>query len=216
MGMTELRWVKPPHQDRSRDTHERIVEAALRLLGKGRAFDDITIAELVADAGSSVGSFYQRFPDKAALLHALHVELCAQGNATIETVLTGDAWDGASLEVLVKSFVTFAVGVYRDQRGLRRAALLVSGSDPAFRDRAVALSRATCDAVTRLLHRRYPRRDRRTLRMLVDVCHRMVYGVLDQDLLFLDEPPTGHALVEDELARELTSACTAYLRSRLS
>src|SRR4051812_40458779 len=98
--MTQLRWVKPPHQSRSRDTHDRIVEAALRLLGKGRAFEDITIAELVADAGSSVGSFYQRFPDKGALLHALHVELCAEGHATVERVLAGDTWDGASLDVL--------------------------------------------------------------------------------------------------------------------
>jgi len=42
---------------------------------------------------------------------------------------------------------------------------------------------------SRMLQRRYPRRDKRSLRAMVDVCHRVVYGVLDQDLLFFDEPP---------------------------
>jgi hypothetical protein len=42
-----------------------------------------------------------------------------------------------------------------------------------------------------------------------------VYGVLDQDLMFNDEAPAGHVLVEDEVARELTIACGSYLRTRL-
>jgi len=214
--MPELRWVKPPHQTRSRDTHDRIVLATNRLLGRGRSFADITIAELVSEAGSSVGSFYQRFADKQALLHALHVELCQQGVATVASVLDADTWEGTSLEALVRSFVTFAVGTYRDQRGLRRAVLVQMATDATFRERAVALSRTTCESLTRMLQRRYPRRDKRSLRAMVDVCHRVVYGVLDQDLLFFDEPPTGHVMVEDELARELTATCAAYLKARLA
>src|SRR5436190_18883369 len=77
-----LRWVKPGRQERSRDTQDRLIEAAERLLARGRSWADITVAELVKEAGASVGAFYNRFRDKDALLHVLQIELNRQGEAT--------------------------------------------------------------------------------------------------------------------------------------
>lgn len=51
---------------------------------------------------------------------------------------------------------------------------------------------------------------------VIDVAHRMVYGVLDQNLLFSDGSPTGNELSDDRLIDELTCAVHAYLTARLA
>ncbi len=61
---------RPPKQRQSQQTRERILPAAEELL-RDKCFDDISVAEVVARAQSSSGSFYARFPDKRALLYAL-------------------------------------------------------------------------------------------------------------------------------------------------
>lgn len=59
-----------PVQDRSRRTVERILDAAAHVFGeRGYAGTTNHVAEL---AGVSIGSLYQYFPDKDALLVALH------------------------------------------------------------------------------------------------------------------------------------------------
>src|SRR3954469_25855826 len=111
----DLRWVKPPRQDRSRDTQMRYVEAAQRLLARGTEFADISVAELAREASSSVGAFYSRFRDKYALLHILQIELNREGTATANETFRIGRQIEPPLELLVRSFVTLAVGYYRQQ-----------------------------------------------------------------------------------------------------
>lgn len=57
-----------PRQSRSKATVDAILEAATRVLEAGEPFTTNHIAER---AGVSVGTLYQYFPDKTAILHAL-------------------------------------------------------------------------------------------------------------------------------------------------
>jgi AcrR family transcriptional regulator len=211
----ELRWVTPPRQDRSRDTQVRFVEAAQRLLAGGRSFADISVAELAREAGSSIGAFYARFRDKDALMHVLQLELNRQGTATAaETFRIGKTVQ-LPLEVLVRGFVALAVSSYQQQRGLRRALLVEMCGGAELRARATELSRVTCAGLVELLAERYPHA-RARLPAVVDVAHRMVYGVLDQSLLFAGSSPTGGELAEQALVDELTCAVHAYLTARIA
>jgi len=210
----QLRWVKPARQDRSRDTHERLVEAAERLLARGHSWVSITVAELVKEAGASVGAFYNRFHDKDALLHVLQIELYQQGAATAADAAVLGGAQLVTLDSLIHAFVTLAVGAYREQQGLRRALLVQMCSEKQFRDRAVELSRLTCEGLTSALHARYPQHARAALRTAVDVGHRIVYGVLDQNLLF-EQAPTDHVLADATLIDELTLAVQLYLERKL-
>ncbi len=211
----ELQWVKPPRQDRSRDTQLRYVEAVQRLLGRGLSFAEISVAMLAKEASSSVGAFYSRFRDKDALLHVLQIELNREGSATAaETMRLGKAAQ-IPLEIMIRGFVTLAVGYYRQQQGLRRALLVEMCSNGELRARATELSRETVAGLIDLLADKFPNAKTR-LPDVVDMAHRMVYGVLDQNLLFVDGAPTGHAIADAQLIDELTIALHAYMTARLA
>ncbi len=206
--------MKPAQQDRSRDTHARIVAAAERLLSRGRAWVELSVAELVAEADASVGAFYNRFRDKDALLHVLQLELYAQGAATAARAheLAGSA---VPFEAMVGAFVNVAIASYRDQRGLRRALLVEMCTNPVFRERAIELSRLTCVGLVAGLANHVKGKDTERLATAIDVAHRFVYGTLDQILLYDDQAPTGRKISDPQLAEELTAACLGYLERSL-
>jgi AcrR family transcriptional regulator len=60
-----------PQQARGRDTHTRLVQACLDLIEE-KPFVQITIAEIAAEAGVSVGNFYRRFRSKESILPDLY------------------------------------------------------------------------------------------------------------------------------------------------
>ena len=60
-----------PVQKRSKKTMEDILSAAEKLL-ESKEFDDISVAEIIARAGCTTGSFYARFEGKDALLPSLY------------------------------------------------------------------------------------------------------------------------------------------------
>ncbi len=63
--------IRTPLQLRSQKTLERILAAVEKLL-ESRSFEEITIADVVRKARSSIGAFYARFPNKEALLPVLY------------------------------------------------------------------------------------------------------------------------------------------------
>ena len=76
---------KAPSQDRSRATVDVILDAAARILVKG-GYASFTTNRVAEMAGVSVGSLYQYFPNKEALLGELmrrHVEELERGMAAI-------------------------------------------------------------------------------------------------------------------------------------
>ncbi len=213
LANVSLQWAKPPQQERSQNTHDRLIEAAALLVSRGRAWGEIGVQELVKEAGTSVGAFYNRFRDKDALLHILQISLYQEGEVTAAAAHQLAALD-VPLEALIRAFVSLAVSVYRQQHGIRRALQLEMFSNKAFRDRAVALSKLTCEGLVDVLHQRHPTTDMATLRTAVDVAHRLIYGTLDQNLMY-EDAPTDHVLADSTLVEELVLAVHAYLERRL-
>lgn len=120
---------KIPSQQRSRFTYEVILEAAARVFdAEGMAATTNRIAER---AGVSVGSLYQYFPDKQALLH----ELTLRHIDHVETAFT-DALDRIrttrpALETVVAELVTLAA---RENSPLARAHQAMREHTPRTRD----------------------------------------------------------------------------------
>jgi len=98
---------KAPRQDRSRRTVERILAAAARIFDED-GYAATTTNEIAAMAGVSIGSLYQYFPNKDAILVALgrrHVETVAAGL----TDLLGGVEPDADLRAVVDVVVRFLV-----------------------------------------------------------------------------------------------------------
>ncbi|NNL66054.1 MAG: helix-turn-helix transcriptional regulator, partial [Myxococcales bacterium] len=91
----DLRWVREPRQSRSRETLDRILDAAEALVAE-KGFEDATVAEIVRRGGSSVGAFYTRFRDKDGLLYALYERYMEQAILTADDALDPQRWEGAS------------------------------------------------------------------------------------------------------------------------
>jgi len=95
---------KEPAQERSRVTYDAIVAATARVLVKD-GYDALTTNRVAREAGVSVGSLYQYFPGKEALVAAVMEQHAARMQAHIEERLLhvgapladGEEDDAASL-----------------------------------------------------------------------------------------------------------------------
>jgi AcrR family transcriptional regulator len=70
MGKVRLRAPLPAKQKRSRETRDALLAAGWTLLAK-TSWDRLSVNDLVAEAQSSVGSFYSRFADKDSYFDSL-------------------------------------------------------------------------------------------------------------------------------------------------
>lgn len=81
---------KRPRQDRAKETVAAILDATTRVL-KRAGFDGLTTNAVAQAAGVSIGSLYQYFPNKEALVSALIDRHCEAMNAAILDKLIGVA-----------------------------------------------------------------------------------------------------------------------------
>ena len=66
--------VRPPKQRRSRESYERVLDAAYGLLEEN-GFEGFTVQEVAARANVSIGAIYERFGNKETLLRTVHARL---------------------------------------------------------------------------------------------------------------------------------------------
>ena len=87
-----------PSQDRSRDRVERILDATSSLLD-GTPVDKITTAAIAEEAGVPIGSVYQYFPNKLAVLAELARRVMEEVDTKTASLITKDfgvlPWDQA-------------------------------------------------------------------------------------------------------------------------
>ena len=79
---------RTPQQQRSRERVERILNAAKGLIERSGS-DAMKMGELAVEAEISIGSLYQYFPDKAAVIGALAERYNEEGRACIRDGLVG-------------------------------------------------------------------------------------------------------------------------------
>jgi AcrR family transcriptional regulator len=114
---------RPPRQARSRATLDRLLDATAALLAE-KPFAEASVAEIVHRAGTSVGAFYGRFPDKDSLLDCFDERFFDLGRASCDEFFDSDEWREASLEDSVAQLVSLLVCNHRRHRGAFRALAL--------------------------------------------------------------------------------------------
>lgn len=120
----------PSRQQRSGQMRERLLATGTRLLAAG-GFDAVSIAQIAAEAGCSVGAFYQRFRNKEAYFEFLLDRVIDQVRAQTQEALAPGRVAGLSQAQVIELCVRHQIAVVREHEGLIRAALGYSmhGSD---------------------------------------------------------------------------------------
>ena len=84
----QTRMRRAPTQKRSRERVDHILACATDLIAANGS-DTMRMSELAERAGISIGSLYQYFPDKAAIVRALAERCNAESRNCIEEGLAG-------------------------------------------------------------------------------------------------------------------------------
>lgn len=113
----ELQWVRPPMQERSHQTMERLLVSAENLINEV-GFDKATVSGIAKGARSSVGAFYTRFPDKHALLRCLLERFVSESIATLEYVGRPSLWQQTSFRDLFTRLLAFSMQEFRKREKL--------------------------------------------------------------------------------------------------
>jgi len=168
---------KSPLQERSRRTVERILDAAARIFHE-QGYAGATTNDIADEADVSVGSLYQYFPNKDALLVALtkrHIEAATVGLTELLATLNCDV----GFDVIIRTVVDFLV----EQHELDELHLLVMHTAPRTHEINVELERSRSqlvDVTSHLLMTRIDDPGRRSLiaRMVVATIDASVHDVI--------------------------------------
>ena len=109
---------KAPRQARAQATYDAVLEAAARIL-ETDGLGALNTNAVAARAGISVGSLYQYFPSKEAILSELLLRERQRFCADLETVRT--ASDSLKIEEAVRAFLTSAAAHQLERPALSRA-----------------------------------------------------------------------------------------------
>ncbi len=202
-----MEWVVPPQQERSRETLERILEAAEgAILELG--LEQVTVADVARRAGSSVGAFYARFPDKESLLRCVFQRFYEQATATVDTVLAPAHWQDASARELVATAMAFVVRVFREKRPLIVALTLRVARDPDLGAMGQAVGERIAVRINELLGARGDHLSHPNPEQAVGFAVWLVLSALNSRALGAE---AGQLIPDAVVAGELTQMAIAYL-----
>ena len=115
----QLKPRKRPAQARSRATVEAILVAAAKVLQR-QGYAATTTDRIAERAGVSVGSLYQYFPNKDAILVALTERHIDAGFALVRELLATALADVQALESLLRRFIIAMIGLHEHEPELHR------------------------------------------------------------------------------------------------
>ena len=134
MSLAVQRGHRPPKQQRSRRTLERIVQATRELLAD-RDPRDVSLREIADAAEVSFSSLFARFASKEALLDHLHEELCRERLEGLDRLVRHLADTPDDIEKIAQNGFRFWVESARKRGGLDAAFASAARQHPAIAER---------------------------------------------------------------------------------
>ena len=199
-----LRPRKQPLQARSRDTVDVILKAAARLLA-AKGYAATTTNHIAEHAGVSIGSLYEYFPNKDALLVALMDDHLREGETIMAQAAGAMMPYGDDVESVVQGFVRAMVDFHARDGALHRVLFEEAPLPPRIRRRLSDLEQRVTDWVEAWL-RAHPGATKRDPTLAAAVVVQTVEG-LTHKLVVYGEP--GDDM--DVYLREMVTLVTAYL-----
>ena len=200
----------PALQTRSRETRDRLLDAAEALLRDGGP-EKATVPAIARRAKVAVGSVYRRFADKDAVLRSIYQRFFQRSVAANRDALREDRWADVALEPMLRRLVDGMVRGYRFHAPLLAALLRYADGhrDAAFRRQAEEMRADVFAGISRLLLARrdeitHPDPDRAVQFLFVTLGMTLKGYLLQGDRL-------GTSISWSELSEELQRFAVGYL-----
>lgn len=196
---------RPPRQERSQRRVDAILSAAADLLVEV-GYEALSTSAIAARADISVGSLYQFFPNKEAILHALGLRYLDNLRETSATIFTLDAIY-VPLPVMTGRMVDWLVGFMGSHPCFNQ---VFSGVwvQPELQEAETALMTEMVGNIARVLRGQAPDHDPEHLDRCAYVVMHIIKGLLPMTDV---EDPALHGEVVKEFKRALLSYLTAVL-----
>jgi AcrR family transcriptional regulator len=195
-----------PTQERSRQTVECILEGAARVFDREGL--DATTNRIATEAGVSVGSLYEYFPDKAALLHALAKRHIDRARAVIEAAALRWRTTQPSSAELIEQAIALVLGEHEAHPSMHLLITEQAARDEQIMNGAMGLQEAFVHAVTHGLRALLPTEPEPEL----EVRARMFVFVIGAAVHELLLPARAHEQGDEALLRaHLSRMLQAYL-----
>jgi AcrR family transcriptional regulator len=206
---------RPPKQDRSRLTLDRIATAALEMMEEV-GVEGATVAAIVNRAGASVGSFYARFPGKEDLIRYLQDRVWTDARERWDQALAAEAWEGLPMTSVVEGVVGLLLRSLKADYQRRRALGWNRAMDPTGAELALSFHDHLLSTVTSLLLARRGEISHPDPEAAIPFGYRAVVGAI-REFLSMEEAralapdKVGVLLQGDDLGRELARLWNGYL-----
>lgn len=213
-GRKRLEPRKKPRQTRSRETVDVILAAAARVFAAS-GYAATTTNHIARRAGVSIGSLYEYFPSKDAILVALterHVDAAEHELGALLRTLDATPTP-LPLAALVDRLVRAMVGLHAQDPGLHRVLFEQAPLPPGLRRRVAGLEEAMAAEVARLLERQGLAREdaataaRMGVQVLETLTHRLVLHEIGK------AGAAGLAAAEGQV-REISLLLLGYLEGK--
>jgi AcrR family transcriptional regulator len=207
----ELTPYKSPRQKRSRESLERLLEAAEDHI-RQNGFESLTVNGVVSSIGLSVGAFYARFPDKTALLHTLQDRFHGRLEPLIHEQMIAEAGPAVTLADAVYSAVDVLIRNVVGERELSRAFMTLSVTDPLLRANGERINRERRVIFNEIMMRHAAEIGHADPELAVDIAYGMYAAVIRGRLVFGSEHELYYGIDSPTLYREIKQAIFLYLR----
>ena len=200
-----------PQQQRSRDALNRIVKSAVEQFSRN-GFDATRVSDIAAQARVPVGTVYQHFADKDALLAAIVAGYRACRMREIGELCTSAWARTASPRQLVELHLDIVFSAFSADAGLLRLIERKRLEDPGVhRDQSMA-NDAVAGLIADRLIEKLPERDAAALRRQVHYAHSIIRGAVVWSVLPMGgELGEGLKVTDTGFAAEALKMTLRYL-----
>ena len=204
MARSPLSPRKEATQRRAQQTVEAILEAAAQVLTE-RGYAAGTTNHIAERAGVSIGSLYQYFPNKDAILVALVERHLADANALLLPLFERATSAPRGLEPLLREFVEATISFHTRNPALHRLLFEEAPHPKQVRKALHALEDSMASRMVSLL-RRHPEARRGGLEAAAYVAVHAIEGLAHHFVLH-----APHGMAEADLVHEAVSLLLGYL-----
>jgi AcrR family transcriptional regulator len=131
--------VRPPRQDRTRESWQRVLDTGLELLESG-GWDALTVSEVCRRCGISAPSLYARVDGRLGLFYAVY-DYGMQRVAASQARAAAEVRPEDGIEAAARQAVQAMLSVFEAHEGLLRAVIIRAAIDDELRRRGALLSR---------------------------------------------------------------------------